>query len=276
MARAIEVRGLRFGYTPDRPLLDGIDLSVPAGSVFCILGPNGSGKSTLLRCILGIQHGATGSVHICGEPLHEMSERERARRVAYVPQHGVTGFPYNVADMVLMGRTAHLPTFATPSARDREAVAARLDQMGIAHLGERPFNAVSGGERQLALIARALVQDTPTIVLDEPTASLDFGNQMHILEVIRSLASDGRAVVLTTHTPDHAFFCASDVALLQGGRVLAHGKPEDVVTGEHLSTLYGIDVQVAEITTGPSPGDRRRVCVPLLRASSVVVRREAN
>jgi iron complex transport system ATP-binding protein len=260
MSAAIEARGVRFAYSPKRQLLDSIDLVAPVGEVVCLLGMNGTGKSTLLRCLLGIERPQAGEVLLGGCPVSRMGERERARQVAYVPQHGVTGFPYTVTDIVVMGRTPHLSRFATPSGDDRRLALEGLEQVGIAHLRHEPFNLVSGGERQLALIARALVQDAPTLVLDEPTASLDFGNQLRILEVVRQLAAAGRSVLMTTHTPDHVFLCANQAALLLEGRIVAQGRPADVLTSESLSHLYGIGVRVASVSTGGH--DRHRVCVP--------------
>jgi len=180
-----------------------------------------------------------------------------------VPQAQGGYFPFTVREMVLMGRTAHLSLFATPTARD-EAVAERmLDTLGMGHLADRRYTEISGGERQLALIARALAQEPKLLVMDEPTANLDFGNQLLVLERIEVLARQGMAIILSTHDPDQAFRCCDKAVLLHRGQMLAQAAPEEAITPAALKTLYGVDVQVIQIDAA---GRRLRICAPALRS----------
>jgi iron complex transport system ATP-binding protein len=181
---------------------------------------------------------------------------EVATRIAYVPQTHTAHFPYTVRDMVTMGRTAHLGPFARPGARDHAAALEALEVLGIADLADADYTRVSGGQRQLALIARALAQNAPAIVMDEPTASLDFGNQVVVLGEVRRLAARGLAVVLSTHDPDHAFSVGSRVALLDGGRLVSQGLPAQVLTPERLQAVYGVRVVVERLSQGQT------VCAP--------------
>ncbi|HLN07427.1 MAG TPA: ABC transporter ATP-binding protein [Xanthobacteraceae bacterium] len=233
-----------------------ISLTIAPGEVLCLLGPNGAGKTTLFRTLLGLQRPLGGSVQVDGRPLERLRPLEIARCMAYVPQAHVTEFSYSVLDVVLMGRTARLDAFASPGLADRRIALQRLDELGIAALAEADYTRISGGQRQLALIARALAQDAPILVLDEPTASLDFGNQTMVLEKIRDLAAAGYGVVLSTHDPDHALLVANCVVVIADGGLRAVGPPQDVVTGPMLSAIYRTDVLVEETVSG------RRVCLP--------------
>src|SRR5277367_1260532 len=186
----LTAENLSVGYG-DRVVGSGISLAVVPGEVLCLLGPNGSGKTTLFRTLLGLQPPLAGAVSIDGVPLEFLRPADIAQRLAYVPQAHVTEFSYTVLDVVLMGRTARLRSFASPGSEDLRVALNSLDSLGIGNLAGRDYTQISGGQRQLALIARALAQETPFLVMDEPTASLDFGNQAMILERIRELASEG-------------------------------------------------------------------------------------
>ena len=257
----ISARGLGIGY-PGKPIGRDIDLAVRAGEVLCLLGPNGSGKTTLFKTLLGLLPAQAGAVTVGGAQLATLPRQALARRVAYVPQAHAAHFPYRVRDMVVMGRTAHLGLFASPGAADRARADAVLESLAIAHLADLPYTRISGGQRQLALIARALAQDTPAIVMDEPTASLDFGNQVLVLSEVRRLADSGLAIVLSTHDPDHAFAIASRVALLDEGRLIANGPPRDVLTPTRLEQVYGVRVAVERLAGGAT------VCSPDYRRGS--------
>lgn len=251
----IEARQLGIGY-PGHPVGREIDLKVAPGEVLCLLGPNGSGKTTLFKTLLGLISPQNGEVRIAEAPLGDLTRSEIARRVAYVPQAHTAQFPYRVVDMVVMGRTAHLGLFAAPARADRSAAIAALESLGIADLAEAEYTRISGGQRQLALLARALAQDTPSIVMDEPTASLDFGNQVVVLGEVKRLAQRGLGIVLSTHDPDHAFSVGTRVALLNGGRLIASGPPEDVLTPERLGAVYGVRVSIERLSGGQT------VCAP--------------
>lgn len=253
-------RGLGYGFR-DRVVGEGLDFTLSEGEIVCVLGPNGSGKTTLLRTLLGLLPPLRGDVMLAGKPLAEWPARERAMRIAYVPQASESYFDFTLRETVQMGRTAHRGVFAAASARDREQAAHALDRLGLAPLADRPFHRVSGGERQLALIARALATEAPHLLMDEPAASLDFGNQALILEELVRLRAAGAAVLFSTHHPDHALRIADRAILIKAGRVMAAGASADVLNSENLSVLYGRPVEVASLTF--PDGTPRRVCVPL-------------
>ncbi len=245
MTPLLETRSLSYGH-PGRTLGHDINLDVQAGEVHCVLGPNGGGKTTLFRTLLSLLPAHAGSIALGGIPLASCTSSERARLMAYVPQAGNSYFAFTVRDVVLMGRTAYLGLFAAPGVKDFDAANAALAELRIDHLADKSFTQISGGERQLALIARALAQESPLLILDEPTASLDFGNQTLILQEILRLKASGRSVLFCTHDPDHALQCADRALLLHQGNVLALGAPREVVTAANLHTLYGVEVELIE------------------------------
>lgn len=257
----LEARHLDFGYRGKR-VGSGVSLGVEAGEVLCLLGPNGSGKTTLFKTLLGLLPSQGGGVLMDGVNLAALRREEVARLVSYVPQAHAAFFPFTVREVVLMGRTAHLGVFSSPSRRDHEVALAAIERMRLAHLADSIYTRISGGERQLALIARALAQDARVVVMDEPTANLDFGNQVRVLQHIQSLAQSGIGVLLSTHDPDQAFLCADRVAMLYEGRLARTGTPAEAITAESLRQLYGVDVEVTEVETGQGAG--RTACIPLL------------
>ena len=251
---------LDFGY-PARVIGRGLDLALERGEVLCVLGPNGAGKTTLFRTLLGLLPPLGGTVQVDGRDLATLARAEIAREVAYVPQASASYFDFTLAEVVEMGRAAHLGTFGRPARRDRDAAFAALERMGIASLAQRPVGRVSGGERQLALIARALATDARMLIMDEPTANLDFGNQARVLDEVSRLCASGIGVLFCTHDPDHAFRIADRALLLDSGRSLGLGPVEQVLDSESLSRLYRLAIQVAEVET---TSGRRRVCIPAL------------
>src|SRR6516225_5831488 len=205
---------LTIGYR-DRIVCHHLSIALATGEVLALLGPNGCGKTTLLKTLLGLLAPKAGEVRLDGHALSGRSIRERARLIAYVPQTHVATFAFPVEAVVLMGRTAHGNLFRRPTAKDRQIAAAALEHLGISELAERPYTMISGGERQLVLLARALAQEPQFIVLDEPTASLDFGNQGKVMREIRALAASGHGVLFTTHDPNHALRTADRAYLLR-------------------------------------------------------------
>lgn len=251
----IEARGLAIGYA-DHPVGRDIEVRIRPGEVLCLLGPNGSGKTTLFKTLLGLLPAQGGTIQIAGRELSRISRLDLARSVAYVPQAHSAQFPYTVLDMVTMGRTAHLGLFAAPGPRDRSVARDALARLGIESLADTEYTRISGGQRQLTLIARALAQEAPAIVMDEPTASLDFGNQVVVLKEVLRLARDGLGVILSTHDPDHAFAVADKVALLCDGGVVATGPAEAVLEPERLKSVYGVAVEIETLKSG------QKICAP--------------
>jgi len=238
----IEGRDLTIGY-PDRTVGRGLDVALSTGEVLALLGPNGGGKTTLLKTLLGLLKPKAGEVLLGGKPLDNYSISERARVVAYVPQVHISTFAFTVETVVLMGRTAHGSLFSRPSGQDRAVAQAALERFGIATLANRPYTMISGGERQLVLLARALAQEPQFIVLDEPTASLDFGNQGKVMREIRALAKSGHGVLFTTHDPNHALRAADRAYLLREGTRIADGPVGTVLNREQLEALYRATVE---------------------------------
>jgi len=255
----LEARHLDFGYASRRVGTDAC-LTLDRGEILCLLGPNGSGKTTLFRTLLGLLPSQGGSVLIDGEGIEAKSRGAVSRRLSYVPQAHAVFFPYTVDEIVLMGRTPHVGLLSAPSRRDRQAAGMAMERMGIDSLADATFARLSGGERQLVLIARALAQEAPLVVMDEPTASLDFGNRLRVLRHLRGLRESGIGVLLATHDPDQAFLCADRVALLHRGRLEPAGAPVEMITTPNLARIYGEDVRIERIAT--RAGGERHVCIP--------------
>lgn len=258
----LEARDLAIGYGATR-IGTGIDLSVAPGEILCLLGPNGCGKTTLFRTLLGLIPALAGTVTLDGRPLDRLARAEIASRIAYVPQAHAPPFPFEAREVVLMGRTARLGIFGQPGAQDRDAAQKAMDRLGIGTLAGRDYSRLSGGQRQLVLIARALAQAAPLIVMDEPTASLDFGNEAlvlaHIASIARDATSGSQGVILSTHDPDQALALGARVALMKDGALSAVGQADDILTGDALSGVYGVQIAVENTTSG------RKVCVPSLK-----------
>ena len=251
----IQIEKLSFSYDEAAPLLKSIDFTLNAGRVISILGPNGAGKTTLLNCIAGLFKPREGNILIDGKNMETLSHREVARIIGYVPQIIVPAFSYSVLDYVVTGCAPHIGTFERPKQIHFDAAMAALESMGIAALRDKPYNEISGGERQQVSIARALAQRPAFILMDEPTAHLDYGNQIQVLKTIRTMASQGYGIALTTHNPNHALLLGDQLAVLERDGTFTFGKCKEVLTEPFLNHLYGIDLRLEEI---PSVG--RRVC----------------
>lgn len=240
------------------PVLSGLSFSAEAGRILFVLGPNGSGKSTLFRLVLGLLRTRHGSVGIDGDEVSKLSSSEIARRVSYIPQEYSVNFNFTVRQSVLMGRTAHMGTWSNRlTGHDHELAQQAMATMGIEGLAERGIRDLSGGERQLTLIARALCQRSRILILDEPTSNLDYGNQDRVLEELRRLADLGFLVAVSTHNPMHALHYGDDLLLLRQGQRIAFSPPQDV-TESQLTALY--DSPIRLISSPEAPG--LRICLP--------------
>ncbi|WP_419660851.1 iron(III) dicitrate ABC transporter, ATP-binding protein [Desulfosarcina variabilis str. Montpellier] len=251
----ITVNQVTYGYT-HRPVLNDISLSFAPGEIVSLLGPNGSGKTTLLKVLLGLFAPQKGEVRLEDRPVATIAPKQLARRIAYVPQVHRASFGYRVLDVVLMGRMPHKPFFFRYGKDDETIAMQALERLSIGHLKERAYTAVSGGERQLALIARALVQGADIFIMDEPVGGLDYGNQIRLLGRIADLARDGYTFIKTTHFPDHALWISDRVVMLKNGRVVADGNTSEVVSRTNLYRLYNTQVDVRSLDGG------YRICVP--------------
>lgn len=247
---SIAVKGLGFAYCT-RSVLTDISFLANDGQLVAVLGPNGVGKTTLFGCILGLRRHYTGMIAVDGVDARTLSPRERAHRLAHIPQTHDQTFSYSVTDMVLMGTSHRVATLSVP--RERELAAARtaMERVGILPLADKSFSHLSGGEQQLVLIARALAQEAQTLLMDEPTSSLDYGNQDLVLRQARSLADEGYTVLLSTHNPQHALWYADAALLLLDGRVAAFGAPERVMDAAIIERLYGVSVEFVQTKNGP-------------------------
>ncbi len=266
MIPRIRAENIAFSYGPEAaaPVFQSVSLSVQAGDVFCLLGPNGIGKSTLLKCLSGILSIQQGSVLLNGRDLSQFKLADVAKHIGYVPQGLMSAFPFRIKDIIIMGRAPHLSVLASPSREDMKIAYRAMETVGVAHLADRPCTAVSGGEWQLTLIARALVQEPQILLLDEPTSHLDMGNQLRILQVIKDLSDDGMTIVMASHFPDHAFLVAGVVAILNNGRIAHVGTPDEVITEKNLQSTYGVDVRVVQL----EEGGMRKACFPALRSKA--------
>jgi iron complex transport system ATP-binding protein len=234
----LNVEQLRFSYGA-KEILKGVSLSVTAGRLRGLLGPNGSGKTTLFKCCLGFLKPQSGFIKIGQKNLEELGPKGLAAKVAYVPQEHHPSFPYSVREMVEMGRTPHRGLLPILSKRDHEAVALALDRVGLSGLASENYGHLSGGQRRLVLVARALAQEAEIMFLDEPTSSLDFSNQLIVWETVRAIASQGLGVVICCHDPNHILWFCDEVAALKNGKILADGPTGSTINRELLQTLYG-------------------------------------
>lgn len=237
---SIEVISLSAGYR-DRSVLNDMSFCARNGALMSVLGPNGVGKSTLFKCMLGLIRDYHGEILIDGNAAHSLTQREIAKRIAYIPQNHRDAFSYTVLEMVLMGAAHKVSMFGQPKKADEAEALCALERVGAEALAHRNFNMLSGGEMQLVLIARALMQKSRTLIMDEPTASLDYGNQLRMLELASSLAREGFCIIISTHDPITAMNYSDDVLALTNGRIYATGSPREVLNSELIKKLYGVD-----------------------------------
>lgn len=241
----LEVKNISYRYE-QRPILNNVSFSLNSGEMLSLLGPNGTGKTTLFKVILGLLKAEKGNILIDGTDLKTMSRAKIAGLIGYVPQNHIPPFAFKVTDVILMGRTAHLKAFTSPSQKDLEIALEVMDILKIGYLKDKLYTEISGGERQLVLIARALAQKPKFLIMDEPTSNLDFGNQIKVLKHIKHLSDHGLAILISTHHPDHALRYATKVALLNNTHLQHIGRPEEMITEKNMSDIYGVDVRIAD------------------------------
>ncbi|MBN1180447.1 MAG: ABC transporter ATP-binding protein [Anaerolineae bacterium] len=255
-ATAISTENLHFSYNgPQQPVLRGLSLDIPAGSLTAILGPNGSGKTTLLRVLLGFLRPSAGTVRVAGRPLGDYTRREMGRLMALVPQSEPIPFNFSALEYVLLGRTPYLGALESPGPADRQVALEALRAMGAEALRERAVAALSGGEQQLVILARAMAQQPQVLLMDEPMAHLDLGNQGRIVSIMRQMAAAGVTVVFTTHDPNAAAAVASYVVMMRRGEVLTAAPTARAMTAANLSETYGVAVEVLHA------GERSLICL---------------
>ncbi len=266
MAPLLEVKDVSFKY-PQASILENISFHLQPGEVFCLLGPNGCGKTTLLDCILGWLKPCSGQILLNGRTVQNMSAPQIARQVAYVPQIHEKTFPYLVRDIVIMGRASFIGPFASPSAEDVAITEKALDMVGISRLKDRSYTQLSGGEGQLVMVARALAQNSPLIVMDEPTAHLDYRHELIILETVVELVKQtGLAVLMATHVPNHGYYFENQgikarAGLIKDRRIMASGKPSEVLSEHNLGKLYRIKTCIVDCQL--ESGERIKQVVPI-------------
>lgn len=243
----LSLADLCFAYDEHAPVLRGVSLDILPGTITAILGPNGAGKTTLLRVILGLLKPQRGTIRLAGKPQKDFSRREMSRLIGLVPQSEYIPFDFSVAEFVLLGRAPYLHPLEMPREQDRAIARDALKTIGLAHLQDRAAPSLSGGERQLAMVARALAQEPRLLLLDEPTSHLDLSNRDRVLNVLRALARGGHTIIFTTHDPNLVATIADCVILMRRGELLAAGALESTLTTENLSATYGIPVRVLRV-----------------------------
>ena len=254
--KLIEAKNISFSYQ-DKPILHNVDFELYQGDVLSLVGQNGCGKTTLLKILLGI-YKSTGSVKLLSKEIKEYKHKELAKLISYVPQTHQIPFDYTVFDVVLMGRLAHIGLFSNYSLNDKNIALQCLEKVGISHLKDNIYSQISGGERQLAFIARALTQESKIIFMDEPVTGLDYGNQLKLLKFLKDLAQEGYTFVKTTHYPDHALYASNKVMMLKNGKVLDVGEIDTKLTTKNIKELYDVDVEIISRKNG------YKYCIPTI------------
>ncbi len=255
---AFELIGISGGYGAG-DICKNISFTVKDSEILCVLGPNGSGKSTLFKLILGLIKKSGGDILYNGESIYGLNERKLAEIIAYIPQQHNPMFAFSVLDIVLMGRTGHLNNFAMPKDNDIHIAKKSLEKLGTLHLAERNYMLLSGGQRQLVLIARAICQESKVLIMDEPASNLDFANSGRVMEIIKMLASDGYIIILSTHSPEQPFSIGNAVLLLKDGYVHSCGTPSEVLTKQNLFDVYGINMDIVQVKD--STGQNHSICL---------------
>ena len=243
----LEFSNLGFAYQKNSALvLDDFSMQINRGGVVAVLGPNGTGKTTMLMLALGWLAPDAGAVKLLGQPLEHYARRELGQKISLVPQFEPTFFDFSLLDFALLGRAPYLGSFSMPSEHDYEIAKQALAKVGMADKAARSIMNVSGGEHQLAMLARSLAQQTELLLLDEPTSHLDIKNKSRLLAILRELVSEGKTIVFTTHEPDVAAMIANSVIMVKDGHVMHAGSVAEVMTSENLSKIYDTRIEAGE------------------------------
>ena len=261
----IQIEDVHYSYGSHQ-VLRGVSFSMEKGEFVCILGANGCGKTTLLKTILDFLTPQRGRVTLYGQDVHRMDERARARKIAYIPQYHTPPFPFAVRDVVLMGRTPHLGRVCHPTPDDERVARQAMERLGVLQYADQSYTALSGGQRQMVVIARALAQQPDLLIMDEPTSSLDFGNQYLVLAQVKQLAREGMGVLMVTHNPDHAVYCADRIVAMEEGKILAMGQTERVIREQVMNHIYHMPIKVRRVPL--EEGSTATVCIPVPELTS--------
>ncbi len=254
----LHIENLHYSYEDsDKKVLEGLSFSLEAGQLVSVLGENGVGKSTLFKCILGIIRRYRGSIRVGEREVKEMHHRQMSEYFSYIPQHVNTALHYSVQDMVLLGLARHIGVFSLPKRKQEELAFAALEKFGVLYLAKKSFLAVSGGERQLVMMARSFCQNSKIWILDEPCSNLDYGNQMRVWESLRKLSREGYLIVLSSHHPEQSYIFSDRILVLHEAKILAQGRPQEVIRSEVISRIYRMDLEVHSLCE-----DRCRVILP--------------
>lgn len=267
-----EAKDICAGYY-GTDILSEISFSLNSGDVLCLLGPNGVGKTTLFKSLLGFLPLTRGQIFLDGQVLRHDDYKKQAAMIGYVPQVHEPPFPFQVLDVVVMGSIARLSLFSGPSRSAYKKAADILEILGVAYLADKVYTEISGGERQMVLIARALMQEPQFLMMDEPTSNLDFGNQMRVLQQICMLAGQGMGIIMTSHFPDHAFLCCNKAALMCKDTSFKVGSVQEIVTERALLKAYGIKVKIADVNVEEDSWGVVKTCLPIMRTVSMIGKR---
>ncbi len=254
------VKNITGGYGKSI-VCNNISFQLQKGDVVCVVGPNGSGKTTLIKLILTLLKKSSGEVLINNQAIDTYSTKNLAKTIAYVPQQHSVQFSLSVLDIVIMGRTSYIPTFSLPKSEDEKKAFEALEKLGIQDLAHAQYNELSGGQKQMVLIARAICQEPQILVMDEPTSSLDYYNQTRVITTIQTLSKNDFSILVTSHNLSQPFQYANKVLMLKKGSAFAFGKTEDIITKHNLSEVYELEMDV--VSAIDSKGTKRTFCIPL-------------
>ncbi len=258
-----EAKNIYAGYSGVDIVRD-VSFSLSSGEVLCLLGPNGVGKTTLFKTLLGFLPLRGGKILLDNQKVCFKDYKKLAALIGYVPQVHEPPFPFRVLDVVVMGSIARLSPFSGPPRTAYSKAAQILDILGVSYLADRVYTEISGGERQMVLIARALMQEPKFLMMDEPTSNLDFGNQVRILQQVRMLADKGMGIIMTSHFPDHAFLCCDKAAVMCKDASFKVGSVQEMVTEYSLHKAYGIKVKIANVAVCEDSYESYKTCLPIM------------